>query len=230
MLIGLFIFVAGGLGAGYAATRNSSSASSSRGDVEVLYTAAPIDVGTAGAAALSDGRIASKRLASGTLPADAVTSVSEVSGRVAAAKIPAGTVVTAAMFPPPQTRIGTVVIPKGMRALSLELASVPGVSGFAGAGDRIDVYRVAKGEGVPPGVHLELQNIEILNVNGGGLAAAQGQPSGANLVYLVAVTPADAERLIYLSQFEKMYFDLVPKGEPSVSTPGAGPGPGLLAT
>jgi hypothetical protein len=62
------------------------------------------------------------------------------------------------------------------------------------------------------------------------LPSAQGQPSGPNLVYLLAVTPADAERLIYLAEFEKMYFDLVPKGAPTVDTPGAGPGPALQAT
>jgi Flp pilus assembly protein CpaB len=134
------------------------------------------------------------------------------------------------MFPGPQTRIGTVVIPPGKRALSLEVTSLPGVSGFAGAGDHIDIYRVAKADGVPPGVQLILQGVEVLNVNGGGLASAQGQPAGPNLVFLLAVTPADAERLIYLSEFEKMYFDLASKGEPAVTTPGAGPGPGLAAT
>jgi Flp pilus assembly protein CpaB len=229
MLVGFVIFATGGAGAAYLASRDSGESVRTSGQVEVLYATAPIDAGTAGSSALADGRIRTKRLASAA-PSDAVTGASDISGRVAASSIPAGSIVTASMFPAPQTRIGTVVIPKGMRAISLELASVPGVSGFAGAGDRIDVYRVAKGDGVPPGVHLVLQSVEVLNVNGGGLAAAQGQPSGPNLVYLLAVTPADAERLIYMSEFEKMYFDLVPKGEAAVDTPGAGPGPALQAT
>ena len=45
---------------------------------------------------------------------------------------------------------------------------------------------------------------------------------GPSLVYLLAVTPGDAERLIYISEFNKLYFDLVAKGEPPVVTPGAG--------
>lgn len=231
MVAGFMVFAAGGLGAAYLATRDTTPASTTTtSQVEVLYAASDIAVGTAGASALADGRIQTKRVLPDASPPGAVTSGGEISGRVAATSIPAGTIVTADMFPAPQTRIGTVVIPPGKRAISLELASVPGVSGFAGAGDHIDVYRVAKGDGVAPGVHLVLQGVEVLNVNGGGLAAAQGQPSGPNLVFLLAVTPADAERLIYMAEFEKMYFDLVPKGEPAVDTPGAGPGPALQAT
>jgi pilus assembly protein CpaB len=227
MVAGFLVFAAGGVGAAYLATHDTAPTPSTAGQIEVFYAAASIDVGTAGASALADGRIQTKHLTPGASPAGAVTSAAEISGRVAAMAIDAGTIVTTDMFPAPQTRIGTVVIPPGKRALSLELESVPGVSGFAGAGDHIDVYRVSKADGVAPSVHLVLQGVEILNVNGGGLASAQGQPSGTNLVYLLAVTPADAERLIYMAEFEKMYFDLVPKGEPAVDTPGAGPGPGL---
>jgi pilus assembly protein CpaB len=127
------------------------------------------------------------------------------------------------MFPAPQTRIGTVVIPPGKRALALKLEPVPGVAGFAGAGDLVDVYGVVQGlEGTPSRVQLVLQAVEVLNVNGAGLAAAQGVADGPSLVYLLAVTPGDAERLIYISEFNKLYFDLVAKGEPPVVTPGAG--------
>jgi Flp pilus assembly protein CpaB len=131
------------------------------------------------------------------------------------------------MFPGPQTRIGSVVIPPGKRALALELGGVAGVAGFAGAGDRIDVYGIDKGEGTPS-VRLVVQGIEVLNVNGVGLTATQGQPGSPNLVYLLAVTPVEAERLIYLNEFEKLYFDLAPKNEAPVKTPGTGPA-GALA-
>jgi hypothetical protein len=89
------------------------------------------------------------------------------------------------------------------------------------------VYGVAKGGDTPQGVRLVLQDVDVLNVNGAGLPTAQGQPGSPDLIYLLAVTPADAERLIYLSEFEKLYFDLVPKGEGPVKTPGAGPASAL---
>jgi Flp pilus assembly protein CpaB len=109
----------------------------------------------------------------------------------------------------------------------VELSNVPGVAGFAGAGDRINVDG-----GIKPGsdaknpagaAHLIMQNTEVLNVNGTTLAATQGQPGGTTgLLYLLAVSPAEAERLIYLSTFESLYFSLVAKDAPPVApTPGS---------
>jgi Flp pilus assembly protein CpaB len=229
MAAGLAILVAGAGGAIFLGTRRSppSPTASSQG-VHIYYAAGAVPTGTAGATALADGRIRDKTVDPSTAPANPVTDPAQLSGRVAAAAIPAGTALTTDMFPAPQTHIGTIVIPPGKRALALELAPVAGISGFAGAGDRIDVYGVVKGDSAAAGVRLVLQGVDVLNVNGAGLPAAQGQPGSPDLIYLLAVTPADAERLIYLNEFEKLYFDLVPKGEGPVKTPGAGPA-GALA-
>ena len=152
-----------------------------------------------------------------------VTDPSQIASGVAAAAIPAGTIITTDMFPGAQTRIGTLVIPPGKRALAVKLEPVPGIAGFAGAGDLVDVYGVVQGaDAASSRVQLVLQAVEVLNVNGAGLPAVQGLADGPSLVYLLAVTPVDAERLIFLTEFNKLYFDLVAKGEPPVVTPGAG--------
>jgi len=229
MLAGFAIFVVGSAGAAFLGAQQSGTPQAGPAKVQVHYAAGPIPVGMAAAAALAEGRITTKGVDPASRPANAVTDPSQLTGRVAISAVPAGAIVTTDMFPDPQTRIGTVVIPPGKRALSLELEPVAGVAGFVGAGDRIDVYAMAKGEGTPPGVRLVLQGVDVLNVNGAGLPLAQGQPGSPNLIYLLAVTPADAERLIYLDEYEKMYFDLVPKGEGPVKTPGAGPGTALAA-
>lgn len=226
LLIGFLVFVAGTAGAAYLGQRGATSGTS--GKVTVLYAARPISGGTAASTALAEGLIGTRNVLPSALPPEAITDPSQLSGRVAGTDIASGTVVTASMFAAPQTRIGTVVIPSGRRALALDLEPVSGVAGFVGAGDRIDVYSVTK-TGPVPGVRLVLQGVEVLNVNGAGLPSAQGQPSGPNLVYLLAVTPAEAERLIYLTEFEKLYFDLMPKDEAPVTTPGAGPGQALQA-
>ncbi|HTJ75046.1 MAG TPA: Flp pilus assembly protein CpaB [Acidimicrobiales bacterium] len=223
MAAGLAILVAGAGGAIFLGTRPSPPPASSTQGVHVYYAAGALPSGTAGATALADGRIRDKTVSPSDVPANAVTDPAQLSGRVAASAIAEGTALTTDMFPAPQTRIGTIVIPPGKRALALELAPVAGISGFAGAGDRIDVYGVVKGDGPTAGVRLVLQGVDVLNVNGAGLPAAQGQPGSPDLIYLLAVTPGDAERLIYLNEFEKLYFDLVPKGEGPVKTPGAGP-------
>lgn len=230
LLAGVTLLVAGGGGAAYLATRGPTT-DASAGKVTAYYAVSPVQVGTAAATALAEGAIRPKSVLPSELAADGVREPSQLSGRVAGAVIPAGALVTTAMFPDPQTRIGTVVIPAGKRALALEIQPLAGVAGFVGAGDRIDVYGVVAGDGAPPsapGVRLVLQGVDVLNVNGAGLPAAQGQPGSPSLIYLLAVTPGDAERLIYLNEFEKLYFDLVPKGEGPVKTPGAGPA-GALA-
>jgi Flp pilus assembly protein CpaB len=196
----------------------------------VLVATRAVDPGTAASTALAQGAIRQKTVPPAARPADAPSDPSELAGRVSARAISAGEVITTGMFAAPQTRVGTVVIPPGKRALALELAPLPAVAGVARAGDHVDVYGVTKGEdGNAPGVHLVLQSVEVLSVNGTGLPSAQGQPNGPDFVYLLAVTPAEAERLIYLSEFEKLYFDLVAKGEPPVATPGAGPAQALQA-
>ena len=220
---GLALCVAGGGGAAYLATRGRAPAGTGVARVTAYYADVAVPAGTPASTALAEGSIGPKAVLPAERPANGVIDPSQLAGRVAGSAIPAGTVLTTEMFPDPQTRIGTVVIPAGKRALALELESLAGIAGFAGSGDRIDVYGILKGEGTVPAVRLVLQGVDVLNVNGAGLPAAQGQPGGPNLIYLLAVTPVEAERLIYLNEFEKLYFDLVPKGEGPVKTPGAGP-------
>ena len=228
MLAGAALLAVGGGGAVYLRSKDKAPAQSAP-RVQAYFATAQVEVGTAASTALAEGRIRARAVAPGERPANGVSDPTQLSGRVAAQAIPAGTLVTTDMFPAAQTRIGTVVIPPGKRALALELGPVAGVAGYAGAGDKIDVYGVAKGETTPAGVRLVLQGVEVLKVNGAGLAASPGQPGSPNLVYLLAVTPAEAERLIYLNEFEKLYFDLIPKDEAPVKTPGAGPAGALAA-
>lgn len=221
LLAGVALLVAGGGGAAYLGTREPA-VDASAGKVAMFYATKPVPLGTAASVALADGSIRSKPVLAEERPADAVTDPTQLSGRVAGSTIAAGTTITASMFPAPQTRIGTVVIPPGKRALALEIQPLAGVAGFVGAGDQIDVYGIVKTPPTPPSVRLVLQGVEVLSVNGAGLPTVQGQPGSPNLIYLLAVTPVDAERLIYLNEFEKLYFDLVPSGEAPVKTPGAG--------
>jgi Flp pilus assembly protein CpaB len=227
LMAGVILLVAGGGGAVYLQTKNPA-ASAAVPKVQAFFTTTAIPAGTAGSNAIAQGAIQAKSILPDQRPADAVTDGAQLSGRVATVAIPAGTMVVASMFPDPQTHIGTVVIPAGKRALALEIAPLPGVAGFVGTGDKIDVYGIAKDAAGQPQVRLVLQGVDVLNVNGAPLPAVQGQVGSQDLIYLLAVVPADAERLIYLNSFEKLYFDLVPKGEGPVKTPGAGPA-GALA-
>jgi Flp pilus assembly protein CpaB len=223
--LGLVVFVIGAAATYLVARGDGDDGTSSAGGVSVLVAAKPIPAGTTGAAAVNGGLVKFKSVSESARPADAFTDTSQLAGRTATLGLSEGQVVTASQFQLAQTRIGTLQIPEGKTALALQLANVPGVAGFAGAGDRINVYGMVKSDPAAkgaPAAKLIMQNTEVLNVNGTSLAATQGQPGGAGLVYLLAVNAEEAERLVYMTTFEALYFSLVAKDQPEVpGTPGS---------
>jgi Flp pilus assembly protein CpaB len=167
--------------------------------------------------------VKSKEIAASAKPATALTDPSQIAGRTALLGVSEGQVLTVEQFQEAQTRIGTLKIPDGKTALALQLANVPGVAGFAGAGDHVNIYGLVKGDGQAAGgqAKLIMQNVEVLNVNGSQLVSAQGQPGGSGLVFLLAVTPAEGEQLVYLTSYQQLYFALAAKDQhPVDGTPG----------
>jgi pilus assembly protein CpaB len=224
--LGLAVFIVGAA-ATYLVVRSSDDGTTaSAGKVSVLVAAKPIPAGTTGTNVATNGFVKTKAVAIDAKPATALTDASQLAGKTVVLGVSEGEVLTLDQFQTAQTRIGTLKIPEGKTALALQLANVPGVAGFAGAGDHINIYGVVKPDSDPRNpagaAHLIMQNTEVLNVNGASLAAAQGQPGGTGLVYLLAVTPVEAERLIYMSSFQQLYFSLVSKdAAPVGQTPGA---------
>jgi len=221
--IGLAVFTVGA-GATYLVARDSggTARAADKPQAAVLYADKGIPAGTSGDTAVAQGLVKSKQVDADTKPPTALTDSSELAGRTAQGNIPEGQILTADAFALTQTRIGTVKIPPGHTALALQMASAPGVAGFAGAGDKIDVFAVVK-TGTPT-THLVMQNIDVLGINGGALAPNPGTPSGASLVFLLSVTQTQAEHLVYLASFEQLYFSLVAKDQaPVPNTPGVGP-------
>src|SRR5205085_1827753 len=118
----------GASGAAFLGSRGHTPNPTTANQAQVFYALRPIDPGTSAASAVQQGLINQRAVAASALPANAVTDPAQLSGRVAGVAIPAGVILTTDMFPAPQTRIGTVVIPAGKRALTLKLAPVPGIS------------------------------------------------------------------------------------------------------
>ncbi len=226
--LGLAVFIVGAA-ATYLVVRSSddsSVAGAGTGKVTVLVADKPIPAGTTGASAVNGGLVKTKAINDAAKPATALTDVSQLAGKTVTLGVSEGEILTSDQFQQAQTRIGTLKIPDGKTALAVQLANVPGVAGFAGAGDHVNIYGVVKAGSDPKNpagmAHLIMQNTEVLNVNGATLAAAQGQPGGTGLLYLLAVSPPEAERLIYLSTFESLYFSLVSKdAAPVGATPGS---------
>ena len=113
--------------------------------------------------------------------------------------------------------VAAVKIPNGKEALEVQLPAVQGLAGFTKVGDRVNVYGTFKDKQAasavkpPPLAKLVLSNVEVLSaVN-----------NGANVTYVLAVNPNEAEQIIYLSSFEGIWLTLVRDGAPAVGgTPG----------
>ena len=228
-ILGLAVFVGGCAAAFLALTRSPARPGADEASA-VLYAAKPIPAGTTAATAVGQGLIGSRTVDPRTRPPTALIQISDLAGRMAGVSIGEGALITAESFPKASTRIGTLRIPAGKTALAVQLKSVPGVAGYAGAGDRVNVYAVAKTATAAstPGARLILQGVEVLRVNGTDFAPDPGKPVAQDLLFLIAVTPVEAERLVYLTSFEELYFSLVPLDQPPFPpTPGSGPADSL---
>jgi pilus assembly protein CpaB len=222
--LGLAVFIVGAA-ATYLVVRSGDDgggASSSANRVPVLVAEKPIPAGTTGTAVVTQGLIKTRNVDANAKPATAITDASQLAGKTVTLGVAEGQILTLDQFQQAQTRIGTLNIPDGKTALALQLNNVPGVAGFAGAGDKIDIYGISK-EPVTnvARVRRVMSGVEVLKVNGTTLVPTQGQPGGPGLVFLVAVTPEQAERLVYLTSIDQMYFALMPKANgPGGGTPG----------
>jgi pilus assembly protein CpaB len=99
----------------------------------------------------------------------------------------------------------TAAIPEGMRAVSIQVNSVIGVSGFVAPGSRVDLVLTGTPpiEGkVMPGDELAskvvLENLQVLAAGQNVQPDAQGKPQTVQVVTLL-VTPEQAERIALAS-------------------------------
>ena len=229
VIIGVAVFVIGA-GATFLVVRSGNDGG--KGDKtagaaqsSVLYAAKDIPSGITGAQAVEAGYVKTRSVAASARPGGAITDQSELAGMKAVANVPAGTLLTENQFAAPQTTLGAVKIPDGKMALAVSLGPAPGVAGFAAAGDRIDIFGVLKEGPGSPSAKLIMQNTEVLSVNPSGataVAAAAAAASAAAPTFLLAVTAQEAERLVFYTSFNALYFSLVSKDAPTVgSTPGS---------
>jgi Flp pilus assembly protein CpaB len=236
MAIGLAVFLAGAA-ATFVVVRDKGDNKAAGGSSTVLFAAKAIPAGTTGGNVVDQGFVRSRSVKASARPAGALSDPSQLVGKTAVRTVPEGAVLTDDQFSVPQTELGTVRIPNGKVALALQLGWVPGVAGFVAPGDHIDIDGVVKDGPGAPAARLIMQNTEVLHVGGasgggvGGAMQAQSQATstpGANSTFLLAVTPQEAERLVYLTSLQQLYLSLVSKDAPAVgSTPGTGAGDAL---
>lgn len=204
---------------------------------QVLVAARDIVAGTTGEDLVAKGMVESKSFPPGQVAPGALTSTASLANQTVASDISKGAQLTGSSLRAAQIRGTNVVVPEGKQAVAVQLDFVPGMAGYVGAGDRVNMYSVVR-NGAPdagnpgrspctPRVHLFLSNVEVLDVSNGGASRPAGdQPGGGGgggpITYLFALDPFEAERVVFLTSNEALYLALPGDQAPPAFTPAPG--------
>lgn len=166
-------------------------------------------------------------IAQGALPEGYVTSLEQISGRIAAVNIPANTPLTISFFVERGTAGTTLSVPQGRHAMTVEVDIPAGVANLPNVGDHVSVLAqltVAGGPGAAQETRVQflVQDVEVI-FRGHRAFGEQGpgtvQPTD-KVELTLAVTPRDAERLAFGIFSGQLYLTLLPEGGGRSSTPG----------
>ena len=203
--------------------------------VSVYVAKDVIPQGTSGDTAISQGLITQISVPLQARVADAIASLNDIKGEVAAVDIQKNEQIQASRFVAPGTAGNTLAIPQGLQAISVQVGIPPGVAGFIKPNDTVSVIAQVSipktgtaAAATSPTVKYLLQNVKVLAVGqftvttaaNGNTTSTTTQTSGQVLLTL-AVTPQQAERLVFANLQGQLYFTLLPAqpGKP-VGTPG----------
>ncbi len=208
--------------------RNSSDGndnnSAASGKVPVLVATKAIPPGTVGRDLATSDSVTVQQVDAATRSADALSSADQLTGRVVGTPVAAGQQVKASDLRAETLRQGSIKIPADKQAVAIQIPFVAGGAGYVGVGDKVNVYGVIKNAPGGPSVRLVLTSAEILDVSNEVAPRVAGdqsgeRPTGTQLTYLLALSPADAGRAIFLTSYEGLYLTLVPENQEPAGAP-----------
>ena len=178
----------------------------------VLIAREAIPAGTTGEDLLARKILVSREVAANVRASDALSSTTDLSGRVFAVDVAAGEQIRTTHLRPPALRASTIKIPAGMQGVALEVPFVAGGGGYVAAGDRVNVYGNIPAEAdVSAVTKLVLANVQVLDVStevAPRVAGDDERPTGSAVTYLLALDANQAERVIYLAANAQLWLAL----------------------
>jgi len=154
------------------------------------------------------------------IPANVLREPDQAINRVPRERILEGEFIREERLADPQSGLGmTAIVPKGMRAITMNLAGGSAVSGFLNPGNHVDVIVTISRDqsGAPPETTTLLQAIEILAVNQefGGKAQTDSRRAKSKPAVTLALTPSAAEKLTHAEKVGDVILSL--RGDIDVS-------------
>jgi pilus assembly protein CpaB len=192
--------------------------------VRVFKVTKDIEKGTAGEQAIQSEAVRSDRAPQEFRPANALTDVNVIRGRVALTKLSAGQILVDGMFVDPRVAQVTAAqrIPAGQVAVTVSVDQVRGVAGLLVPGDKVDIM-VSNG----PAIQMLFQNVNILFI---GTTAApevgetQAVEAATSNLITFAVPPLAAQKIVQAAASGGVYLALVPPDNQPAPVPPVNPG------
>jgi Flp pilus assembly protein CpaB len=234
VLLGIAFFAVGAILV-FLVTRDDDADPVGAPEVQVVVAIEAIAVGELGSEVVEAGKVRQVAVPADRAVPGAISSPAQLEGVTFIQAYGADQQITSAGI---RGRARAFEIPAGHEAVAVEIASVAAGSGYVREGDRINLYGVFSNQ--PPGdrpaprAHLLLRNVEVLDVSvdaparRGAVTGGTEDPNqpaarqvGESIVFLLALTPGDVEKLVFATKFEGLYATLLPADAPPVGpTPG----------
>lgn len=206
--------------------------------VQVLTATDTINPGESLDDAQAAGKLALTNVPEANVLPGALTSVASLQGELALTSIYRGEQILPEKFGTTAAAADTLAIPKGKMAISVQLTDYDRVSGFVQPGSHVAIFVCvtgpkpkAKGDLLNDscqGVRLLLPDIEVLGAGDTSLltttttdqTGAQTSEQLPKTILTIAVTQADAQKVIYADRNQDLTFALI--NEESTVKPNAG--------
>ena len=151
-------------------------------------------------------------------PADALTSLSQIANLQTLRNISAGEVVAVSQFGTASAATATttastdgLAIPAGKNAITVTAPVPQAVAGYVSAGDLVNIYMTSKSD---QSARLLLSHVPVLAVvpaNTPKIAATA--PVTTDVSFTLALSPQDAEKIIFAQTYEALWYGLVHPGD-----------------
>ena len=198
--------------------------------VKVLRAVKQINVGETVAAAQAAGKIELGSVPQSQRLPDALDSLTSIDGQLAQTNIYPGEQIIASKFGATAASASTLTIPKGMIAISINLADTARVAGFVNPGDKVAIFMNSSGgAGLGSFTRLLLSDIEVIAVGTTTVVSTTTtDPTGAQTteqlprtLFTLGVTQAQAEKILFANGSGELAFGLLNDESKVAPDPGA---------
>ena len=186
--------------------------------VQVLKAVKQINIGETVASAQAAGKIELSTVGQGEQLPSALTSLDAINGMIAQTNIYPGEQIVSSKFGTNAASSNALTIPKGLIAISINLADTARVAGFVNPGDKVAIFMNSSGgAGLGSFTRLLLSDIEVIAVGTTTVVSttttdatgAQTTEQLPRTLFTLAVTQPQAQKILFAAGSGELAFGLL---------------------